>query len=203
MSKLDWKGVGQFLKVIVDLVTIVKDTMSQMKVGLEILGWLIGEGKSVFVEWLNGLGLKYLASLVIDFDVGPSAPKDLSIAPESGQIASRVRGKKSLSEIKVRLHLDSGQEGGGWIGGYNLKLKLEGQEVYGAQLLDFYLAHTELIPEDWKTKGWIFFWGTIYRAENGRLCVRCLHWFGTRWVSRCFRLDDDWNDLNPAAVSAS
>jgi len=37
-----------------------------------------------------------------------------------------------------------------------------------ANVLDYLLAHPELIPEDWKNK-YVFFWGTIYRYSSGGL----------------------------------
>ena len=55
-----------------------------------------------------------------------------------------------------------------------------------ANVLDYLLAHPELIPEDWKNK-YVFFWGTIYRYSSGGLCVRYLCWNGSKW-----RWDGNW-----------
>jgi hypothetical protein len=41
-----------------------------------------------------------------------------------------------------------------------------------------------------------------YRNANGNLYVRYLYWNGDRWVWNYNWLDNDWNDNNPAAVSA-
>ncbi|MBU3964354.1 hypothetical protein KJ562_01315, partial [Patescibacteria group bacterium] len=67
-----------------------------------------------------------------------------------------------------------------------------------ANLLDFYLAHINLIPEDWKGKA-VFFWATIYRRSDGSLYVRYLFWSGGGWYWLYNWLDDDWGDHNPAA----
>jgi hypothetical protein len=64
------------------------------------------------------------------------------------------------------------------------------------------LANPELIPEEWKGK-FIFFWGTIYRNSDGSLYVRYLNWNGDQWNWNFNCLDNDWNDNNPAAVSAN
>lgn len=218
MKKLDWKGVGQFVAVLVQAWTVIKKVMVETKTGLEILEWFAKDERKLVTAWLQLLVEQYNKSLhkdsakdslepikehVIDFDSVPTIPEGLRIAADSVQISSRVRGKRNFSEIRIRLHLDDSQKGSKLSDGLHLKNGVEGQEVFGAQLLDFYLEHPDLIPEDWKKKGWIFFWGTIYRDANGSLFVRYLLWYGTRWVSSCRWLDRDWLDDGPAAVSAS
>lgn len=174
------------------------------------------EEDSSVLEWLStGSNLKLIGDVVrgfaeikpiaylIDFDANPFCPTGLTVAPGSDQIAGRVRGKVRFDQIAVSLYLDDDQANNRLVGGYDLKKKLEGKNVLGAQLLDFYLKHPNLIPEDWKTKGWIFFWGTIYCDGDGNLYVRCLRWRGTRLISAYCGLDVGWNDNCPAAVSAS
>ena len=138
---------------------------------------------------------------LIDFDVKPSIPNGWTILPAEDQIPSRARGKVKFDPTKVKLHLDRNQETGA-IEGNNLRKKLENAPVYGAQLLDFYLANPHLIPEEWKGK-YVFFWGTIYRDSDGSLYVRCLCWNGVRWHWDCDWLDSDFDDDDPAALSAS
>ena len=70
-----------------------------------------------------------------------------------------------------------------------------------ANILDYLLAHPELIPEEWKGK-YIFFWGTIYRLSDGRLCVRYLIWNGSEWDWSYDWLDDDFNSDSPAALAS-
>lgn len=204
-SKLDWKGVGQFLAVLVQIWTIIKGVVDETKVGLEILGWITSDGGEWFKKFLRELVVEYKKSLehIIDFDSVPTIPRGLTIAPDRDQIVSRVRGKRNLNDIKIRLHLDVGQTDGKVIMGYELRKKLRGQEVYGAQLLDFYLAKPHKIPEDWKKKDSIFFWGTMYHDAGSSLYVRCLCWRGAGWISACLWLDRGWYDKYPAAVSAS
>ena len=211
MNKLDWKGVGQFVAVLVQIWTMIRVVMIETQVGLEILGWIVCDGREWFKRFLKELVAEYKKSLpsepekdhVIDFDSAPTIPANLTIAPDSDQIAGRVRGKRKLSDIKIRFHLDVGQTDGKYLRGYDLKAKLDGKAVLGAQLLDFYLKHPELIPEDWKTKGVICFWGSIYCGAFGGHFVRCITWQKMKWVSNYFRLDYKWYGSDPAAVLAS
>ncbi|HRY62408.1 MAG TPA: hypothetical protein P5056_01400 [Candidatus Paceibacterota bacterium] len=143
----------------------------------------------------------------VDLDVTPKCPGNLKIAEEKHQIASRVKGKievGSADDVKklVNLHLDPGQMNGKCIGSHKLKKKLEGQPVYGAVLLDFLLEHPEFIPDEWKTKGLIYFWGTTFRSSGGGLCVRRLDWGGGRWYSDFYWLDYVWYGHGPAALRA-
>lgn len=137
---------------------------------------------------------------VLNFDEDPFKPNGWRVLPED-QINSRVKGKWKFDLDKIGLHFDPGQQDGKVIRGHDLKKKLEGQPVLPAHVLDYLLEHPEIIPESWKGKA-IFFWGTIYRYADGSLCVRCLSWYGGRWVWVRW-LDDDWDAYNPCAVSAS
>ena len=100
--------------------------------------------------------------------------------PEGWKVESHTKGGKiPFNPNMVDLYLSDEQENGS-IQGNDLRKKVETKNPYNANLLDFYLDHPELIPESWKGKE-IFFWGTIYRNADGRLCVRYLYWDGVRW----------------------
>ncbi len=209
-SKLDWKGVGQFMAVLVKVWTIIRQVVVREKVGLEILDWMVGDGEQDVRNLMYGLSDKYkeylslqrqLAESVIDFDLAPFCPLGLTVAPDSDQISSRVRGKKKFNEIRIRLYADSSQSQRDETSGKDLKAKLEGQEVFGAQLLRFYLENPDFIPEDWKNKGLIFFWGTIYHNILGNTCVLYLCWTETRWSLGCRDLSGDWPEDLLAAAS--
>ena len=86
--------------------------------------------------------------------------------------------------------------------GNKLRKELANKDVLNANVLDYLLAHPELIPEEWKGK-LIFFWGTIYRDSDGRLYVRYLRWGGSRWNSGYGWLDNGFYSGNPAASHAS
>lgn len=138
--------------------------------------------------------LKYL----IDFDRLPSIAEDWEILPDSEQLPNRMKGMMEFDPEKIALHLDEDQKRGKVIKGYMLRKKLENVPVYGTQLLDFYLANTHLIPEEWKGKT-VFFWGTIYRRSDGRLYVCYLFWNGSLWDWDYCRTSFGWDALSPAA----
>jgi hypothetical protein len=120
--------------------------------------------------------------------------------PDGWKVVEHRRGDKEFlfDPSKVVLYLDDGQKDGKVIKGHELRKKLADQPVFNANLLDWYLAHPNLIPEEWKGRA-VFFWGTIYRDSGGDLCVRCLVWGGGEWLWRCGWLGDDWGDGLPAA----
>jgi len=62
-KKLDWRAMGQFCAVLLNLFAIIRSTFEQMKIGIEIIPWLIGDGKNFFVEeFLEPLGDKFIAA---------------------------------------------------------------------------------------------------------------------------------------------
>ena len=116
----------------------------------------------------------------------------------------RSLGQLELDVSKILLHLSANQKGGGVKGKELCKeLKLKDKPVLNANVLDWLLNHQELIPDEWKKEGFIFFWGTIYRDSGGRLGVRSL-WWGVSGLYWDFRwLGYGWSSNCPAAVLAS
>jgi len=139
---------------------------------------------------------------VIDLDAPPVLPPGWSVAPEKEQITSRVRGKFVWDKTKVALHLDPGQLGDGRLRGTKLRKRLQGRPVLPVQVGGFLFAHQDLIPDEWKERGYIHFW-TVLRDSNGRLCVRCLYWCGDGWCWGHDSLGVEWDGQNPSAVPVS
>ena len=137
---------------------------------------------------------------IVNLDANPLTPNGWSINPKD-QIKSVVRSPLNLSKVQIGLHLSEEQKGGAVLG-HDLKKALEGKPVMSAVLLDYYLAHPELIPESWKGKA-VFFWGTIYRGSYGDLYVRCLFWNGGGWYWFYYWLVDGFGGQDPSAVLAS
>jgi len=102
---------------------------------------------------------------------------------------------------KTILYLSEAQKNG-LIVGNDLRTELKGKGVLNANLLDYLLAHPELIPEEWKGKA-VFFWGTIYRDSNSFLFVRYLYWSDGRWDWNGGWLGGRWSAFNPALLLAS
>jgi hypothetical protein len=113
-----------------------------------------------------------------------------------------VRGQFVFDPARIKLHLSPNQQGGKYIKGDKLKVELANEPVLPANVLDFYLANSHLILEEWKEKA-VFFWGTVYRDSSGILYVRCLCFDDGRWYSDCLRLGNDWDGSDPAALRAS
>ena len=129
----------------------------------------------------------------IDCDAQPMIPDGLTIEKhEKG-------GVFHLTPTSIGLYLSKRQKNGKVISGNDLRKELEAEPVLNACVLDYLLAHQNLIPESWKEKA-VFFWGTVYRNAGGSLYVRYLCWGGGRWFWACGWLDDDWDGDYPAAV---
>jgi len=137
--------------------------------------------------------IKYPEHL-IDCDAEPFVPPGWSVE-------KHTKGGSWKWNPKITLYLSKKQKKGGLILGNDLRKELEGKSVLNANVLDWLLAHPELIPEEWKGKA-VFFWGTIYRHARGPLCVRYLHWNGTGWGWSCDYLGRDFHSLYPAALAS-
>lgn len=135
-----------------------------------------------------------MTKIIIDTDKNPKIPYD------GWKVEKHIKMGKIKWEVPV-LHLEPEQEKG-YLNGNTLRERLKGKPVLNANVLDYLLEHTELIPEEWKGKC-IFFWGTIYRNSGGYLYVRCLLWIGDSWDWDYYWLDNDWGGSYTAALRAS
>ena len=206
MSKVSTLSQGAGILTLIDEQGLDLDQVQTIRPYLVALAKSAKKGGLPDIETFRALAegrakvevLKY----VVDFDKLPSIPDGWEILPDSEQLPNRMKGVMEYDHAKVVFHLDEGQKDSKVIEGNKLRKKLKDVPVYGAQLLDFYLANPHLIPEEWKGKA-VFFWGTIYRDTDGFLCVRCLCWYGTGWSWRYGWLDNVWYDVNPALVPAS
>lgn len=131
---------------------------------------------------------------LIDLDADPFVPH------ESWKVEEHRKGGQFRWEsTKVRLHWSRNQTSMSSIEGNELRVEIRGQSVYNANLLDYLLKNNHLIPEECEDKR-VFFWGTIYRNSDVRLCVRCLCSDGDRWYSFYRSLNAPWDDDHPAAM---
>ncbi len=132
---------------------------------------------------------------VIDCDAAPFIPSCWKVEEH------QKNGNIKFDASKVELYLSKKQKNGS-IEGNKLREELKGKKVLNANVLDYLLANPKAIPEEWKGK-YIFFWGTIYRDSDGRLCVRCLYWDGGQWLWSNRWLSYAFYGHYPAALSAS
>ncbi|KKQ54372.1 MAG: hypothetical protein US74_C0050G0005 [Parcubacteria group bacterium GW2011_GWA2_38_13] len=137
----------------------------------------------------------------IDCDALPYIPHGWEVRQED-QLLNTVKGQLEWDPTKIALYLSDSQKYGKLIKGTDLRKELEHMAVLNANVLDFLLAHPDLILEEWKGK-YIFFWGTIYRDSDGGLIVRYLDWCGCRWDWGCGWLGGVWREAGPAVVLAS
>ncbi len=158
---------------------LAKKGMRTMKYGklelgqIEALVNIIG-GMEIVTRILQGT-MKVVLEIVkhlIDMDAGPYVPDGWKVE------SHKKGGQLEWDSRKVQLYLSKEQQGEKYIEGNKLRKELETQPVYNANMLDYLLAHTDLIPEEWKGK-YIFFWGTIFRGAGGDLCVRDLYFMAS------------------------
>ena len=131
---------------------------------------------------------------IINLAKKPFCPKDWTVE-------THIKGDEDFewNVSKVELFLSEKQKENYQVG---VELQKEIINPFNANLLDYLLEHTELIPLEYKDK-YVFFWGTIYRHAYGILCVRCLRWSGGRWFWSYHWLGNDFHVNDPAAVLAS
>ncbi|MBU1014925.1 hypothetical protein KKI17_00595 [Patescibacteria group bacterium] len=147
-------------------------------------------------DFIVGAGKGVESAHIIDLDVDP-------FVPNGWTIEEHIKGGQlEWDPTKLSFYLSEGQQHGGHVQGDKLREELKGKLAYNANLLDDFLAHPELIPEDLKGKR-VFFWGTIYRHPSGPLRVRYLHWHGGGWGWYFAWLGSDLYDNYLAAVPAS
>ncbi len=137
-----------------------------------------GDILAQFLSVLKGHANIVMAKHIIDCDADP-------YVPDGWEVEEHTKGGQFEFEFqKIILYINNVQQNGHVIVGNKFRENLKGKSVLNANVLDFLLAHPDLIPHGWKDKH-VFFWGTIYRGSDGRLYVRCLGWDDCRW---------GWND---------
>jgi len=145
---------------------------------------------------LNGRAVISYPQHLIDCDAAPFQPNGWSVEKHT------KGGQFQWNPTRVKLYVAKSQKSGKLVEGNKLRKELEGQLVLNANVLDYLLAHPELIPDEWKGKA-AFFWGTIYRGSSGNLCVRYLCWCDGGWGWSFSWLGFDFGGSGPAAVLAS
>ncbi len=150
---------------------------------------------------------------LLDLDADPHCPNGLTVAKDGHRkmgkdIPLERRGEDLyLGGKKLVFHLSERQMNGKTIQGFELREELAGKEVLNANVLDYLLAHQELIPESWKRDEcgnvrFIYFWGTVYRVSHGYLYVRCLFWHDVGWHRHDSWLGYDWPSHEPAVLAS-
>lgn len=183
----------------------------ELELAFRRTGWSNGEVKVLSMgnnlqqvrEFVLGRAELKVVKRVIDCDSDPFIPNGWQ-----GVEQHTKGGMMEWDPTKVKFYLSKDQQGGKTVKGDKLRKELASQPVMNANVLDYLLANTALIPEEWKkdesgNTRYIFFWGTIYRHSGSGLCVRCLSWHGGQWFWLYRWLDDEWDGSYPAALRAS
>lgn len=175
---------------------------AELKLAFRRNGWNNAEIKTLsegdilanVLKVIKGQAEIKIIERLIDCDSTPFVPNGWSVEDH------KKRGLFKFGPAKISFYLSEKQKKG-TISGHDLRKELADKSVMNANVLNYLLAHPELIPEEWKSK-YTFFWGTIYRYSDGRLYVRYLRWFGSvwRWVYR--RLDYDFDSDCPAVFAS-
>jgi hypothetical protein len=157
---------------------------------------------------VKGLANVVMVKHLIDCDAKPFEPRCLTVAPESEQLPNRVRGQFAFDPTKINPYLSKHQKNGKVVGSNKLRKELANEPVLDANVLDYWLKNTHIIPEELKqdengNTRYTCFWGTIYRDSLGRLYVRSLYFDDGGWGSHCHWLDSVFSGTDPAAVRAS
>lgn len=168
----------------------------------------VGDMAAKILPILRSTGVVQIVKHIINL-AGDCMPKEWKVNNWT-IVSSPGEGTLELDPSRLQLHLSDNQKDDKVIKGDALRTELETNKVpvLNACVLDYLLLHPELIPEDWKVNEngntrYVYFWGTIYRDPDGRLCVRCLFLHDGAWDWYCYWLDDGWSSRHPAASLAS
>jgi len=203
----EWKPLGLLMSKVQDLYATVRDTLGGQGIGMDIIPWLAGDGKSSFINKLAELGEEFNDTrrirltgnknvIFVNLDAPPKLPFDgAEVKENAGGGWVKVERRKTglfVDGKKIILHLGEGQKDGKVMVGTTLAEALTGKSVEHPNVLDALMEHPHLIPDEFKQdeKGrtiYIFFWAVKFRDRHGRLCVRYLYWDDGGW-----RSDRDW-----------
>jgi hypothetical protein len=126
--------------------------------------------------------------IIIDLDTTPFEPDGLYA------VHHQPGGQFDFDPERIMCFLDPQQREGSLIKGVDLLSKLKDHNCFNANMLDWYLANTQYIPEEFKGK-MVYFWGTMYRQRDEEY-VRCLLWDDNKWRSS---QSSPWNSWGPNA----
>jgi hypothetical protein len=180
MSVLDGKltdeQLGKLSRQFREIERRVNEGTIKFKEAVSVIQRIIIEGKSkAHLQVVNGLAEIKMLDHMIDCDAPPFIHNGWFIE-EHGKNGQLGMWKWNP---KVGLYISEKQRKG-IITGNDLRKELVDRPILNVNVLDYLLAHPKLIPESWKGIK-VFFWGTIYRNDNGDLYVRYLYWGGFRW----------------------
>ncbi len=130
---------------------------------------------------------------IIDCDADPYLPEGWSVEEHT------KGGQLEWNPEKVELWVSKHQKSSPVIGGNELRKKLASRPTLNANVLDYLIRNPDLIPNEWKGT-YVNFWGTIYRAQDHVLVVRCLYWYSNKWQDSYIQLSVKFVNSRLAAL---
>ena len=206
-GKLTDEQIGKLDRLKNELIRRINEKTLGYEEVIEMLQVTIEGKHKQFLNVLRGIHKIVAIEHAVNCDIAPFVPADLSVESHPVGIGvvtleKRADGQLYIDGKKVILYLSKKQINGNVIPGDNLREELSGKKILNANILDYLLAHPELIPEDWKGRI-IFFWGTIYRQPHGSLYVRFLCLGQTEWYWGIYWLGIYCDGNHPAAALVS
>jgi len=166
-----------------DKFTLDVGQANELKLAFRRCGWINADVKKItkgdmlvkILLFVRG-DARIISGYFIDGDADPSIPEGIC---DQYTIKEHIKtGLFKWNPTKIRLHASKYKLGGyeDFTGKKHLK-EIRGlpDVAANANLLDWLLAHKELIPNDWSR---VYFWGTILRNRDG--------WLGVRYLKRDF-----------------
>ena len=171
-KKLDWKEIGQFLSVLLNLFTIIRDTFKNIGVNLEIIQWFTEEGRDKFVEnFLKPIGQEYGEfmgpreridllgdgdTLLVNLDASAIPPEQnqkviLQLDPGNRWVGLQLLNDTLLVDgRRITFFPTKLQDGKRLVRGYDFFGEIVGQQVLHPNIMDALVKYPQFIPENWK-----------------------------------------------------
>ncbi len=124
------------------------------------------------------------------------------------EIVSHCNTLKVSFPDKVDILLSESQQDGAYAIGDDLYKTLHNDQSLNINALEDLLQNQSLIPEFWK-KDWkdelrvILFWGTVFKAPSGNLCIKGLYWDNHKWCVDDFAIEGYFSNCFAAAVATA
>jgi hypothetical protein len=224
LSKLDWKSLGQIFSMLLNLFTVIRDTLTKCLVGPEIIPWLCGEGNQIFVtEFLEPLGERFFwwNRVKLESDtlmmVNVSAPTKGFVAPpyridgpEETQTATWIKVERRTDGLYVegdKIELFYTEADSSISMGMNVQKAKKGE--LGCHLLYALVKYPSFIPDDWEAQvkdadpDVIFFTGdSLYVERHVASELLCLTRDEDKWGVEMANPFDDVCDRNKKRLIA-
>ena len=193
---VNWKDLGLFLAHLNFLFTVIRGVWGPMGIGLEVIEWLLKDGRSAFIEeFLKPLGEKAIAhrrvlvvnattirvNLNLPITLRGSWMRPSNYNKRGGWVeVQRRKDDLYINGRKLCLYQSESQKQGGNVWGDDLFQDLKDKEILHPNIIDGLLEYPLLIPDALKFAEdgqplYLFFMGATHH-DGAYHMVRCLCW---------------------------